>query len=288
MNIVDGRLVIFDRFRHDGFRHDESLPKWRKKHPVELVPENVSGGSSEWTLNQTPFRSNAITVVGPDRISTNNWNRSSILRRMISWLLNKLGRTPKLQRRMTVQQFFASVKDSVEQIAVVNERAAGYAELLAKALSTGQKALYEQLIAQLDAVRSETQLLAIGMTKTISEQSIIALNEKSPRGIRLDWIVNFARPIPDQIVALKRECDERQIFDNYVVMHYDPEARNAELTNKEKEAVRDPILFGVLEGSRKLYFVGDWIDEQCDLTLDKVAELIGKDAVQTLATEVKP
>lgn len=33
---------------------------------------------------------------------------------------------------------------------------------------------------------------------------------------------------------------------------------------------KDPILFGVIAGSNKLYFIGDWIDEYCDLRFDDV------------------
>jgi len=37
-----------------------------------------------------------------------------------------------------------------------------------------------------------------------------------------------------------------------------------------------------MEGSRKLYFVGDWVDEFCDLQLDQIADALGKDAIGTL------
>jgi hypothetical protein len=49
------------------------------------------------------------------------------------------------------------------------------------------------------------------------------------------------------------------------------------LTEKQKveeEKKKDPILFGVIQNSRKLYFIGDWTDEFCDLTLDKMMEII--------------
>lgn len=35
---------------------------------------------------------------------------------------------------------------------------------------------------------------------------------------------------------------------------------------------KDPILFGVIAGSNKLYFIGDWIDEYCDLRFDDVVK----------------
>ena len=35
---------------------------------------------------------------------------------------------------------------------------------------------------------------------------------------------------------------------------------------------KGPILFGVIAGSNKLYFIGDWIDEYCDLRFDDVVK----------------
>ncbi len=40
-----------------------------------------------------------------------------------------------------------------------------------------------------------------------------------------------------------------------------------------------PILFGVIKGRRRLYFVGDWVDEFCDLTFDQIADALGKDNI---------
>jgi len=94
-----------------------------------------------------------------------------------------------------------------------------------------------------------------------------------------EWMEIPADELPEDVVRRKIECDERLIFDNYVVLHYDPEKKSWAETEAEKEARKDPILFGVLQGSRKLYFVGDWVDDYCDLTLDQVADLIGADAI---------
>lgn len=40
-------------------------------------------------------------------------------------------------------------------------------------------------------------------------------------------------------------------------------------------------MFGVINGSKKLYYVADWIDEYCDLTLDKVIEILGKETIES-------
>lgn len=270
MDVFEGKLQLFELFRHDT-----TLPKWKEKHKqTDIIVSNTV------TLNDSPFRSMGMPESSMVIRSNSRWVSNSWLNRLITWLLEKFGRVTR--REMTVQQLFSSVKDTVEQIVLVNERAAGYEALLAQAKLTGQTALHEQLVANLEAVRSETQLIAMGLTKTISEERLVELNKKSPRGIRIDWIDNFTRPIPADVIEKKRECDVRCIFDNYVVMHYDPKKKNAEPTQKQKIAMKDPILFGVIEGRRKLYFVGDWIDEHCDLTLDKVAELLGRGTVRVL------
>ena len=131
----------------------------------------------------------------------------------------------------------------------------------------------------LDANRCEDQLVEMGLTSYLIEDRLVEFVKKAPKGLQLDWIKNFTRVIPDQVISRKVESDERLIFDNYVVLHYDPEKKSWAETEAEKEARRDPILFGVLQGSRKLYFVGDWVDDYCDLTLDQVADLLGADAI---------
>ena len=64
-------------------------------------------------------------------------------------------------------------------------------------------------------------------------------------------------------------------------MHYDPSLKVLTEQSKSKnvkEAVtqyKDPILFGIIFGSRRLYYVADWITDD-DLTLDKLmSELDG-------------
>jgi len=88
---------------------------------------------------------------------------------------------------------------------------------------------------------------------------------------------NFCRAIPDDVSAKKKEADTLRIFDNYVVLHYDPKGKSFAETEKEVEYRKDPILFGVIEGVRKLYFVGEWKDAECDLTMSEIESILGRD-----------
>ena len=36
----------------------------------------------------------------------------------------------------------------------------------------------------------------------------------------------------------------------------------------------------MIKNSNKLYFIGDWIDEYCDLTFDKIIDTMGKELIE--------
>lgn len=58
---------------------------------------------------------------------------------------------------------------------------------------------------------------------------------------------------------------------------------------KKVEKERDPILFGsfidrtVDEMSQRMYYLGDWVDEYCDLTLDKLVSQTNKSIVKEIS-----
>ena len=58
------------------------------------------------------------------------------------------------------------------------------------------------------------------------------------------------------------------------------------MTAKEIEKAKDPILFGVIKESNKLFYVGDWIDEHCDLTLEKFLEVMEMETAKEMTQEV--
>jgi hypothetical protein len=195
---------------------------------------------------------------------------------IINKLLQAFGARKKV---ITIEQFFKHIKNGAEEIGLIDNRIAGYEELLQNAVDAGQTALVESLKDNINVVKIESQLLAQDLKTVITEDQVIEFYKQSEKGIRLDWIKNFGRMIPKELVSTKRKLDELEIFDNYVIMHYDPKAKSYKMTKAEKEKRKDPILFGVIKGSRKLYFVGDWEDEVCDLTLDKLVGEFGKEAI---------
>lgn len=286
-----GNLKIFEHFQVD-----RELPKHRQpeeKHGSKFNSDMMmsSGSTVSWAEGGTGglVFSREVTK-GLQSLSI--WQR--LLLRALRWF------TPESQAldvriqdtvlepvQITVQDFFKSVKNSTQELRVVIDRAKGFDEALRRARQTGQKAMEERLLAGAQAVRAESQLLALGLTKFLSEETLVEFVKKSPRGLRLDWVRNFTRLIPDEVLETKVKCDELLIFDNYVVLHYDPEGKSWAETQAEVEARKDPILFGVVEGKRVLYYIGDWVDEYCDLTLEGLAEVLGRE-VPEVATEIDP
>ena len=274
---LDGKLSIFE-----DFWVDSSLPKFRAKKAQKyelksnrLLGDNEGENSSEpseswesWGSSRARFIARNGFLVGSLNPAAGFWSR------VRSWF------TPA--PKMSVREFFESVKNSTEELVIVDSRADGYEKLLREAKESGQEALVERLISGMAAIRSEAQLIAMGATKYVTEDTIVRFSSLSQKGLRLDWIRNFTRAIPSEVLEKKRAADEREVFDNYVVLHYDPQNRGVAPTKAEIAAKKDPILFGLMEGRRRLYYVGDWVDEYCDLTLDKIADIVGAGAVSEL------
>lgn len=276
----------------DVFQVDRELPKYKKSEKEKSETENFFINSSTMGENIiarnhrrrlvfSGLDENGLPIISWDPIKR-PWY-INLISRILSWFgIKWLSKVYEPTPPMTVSQFFSSVKNSAEELKIIEGRAQGYQQAIKKAQQNGQTALCEQLVAGLHAYRMETQMLVLGLTKSIKEEDIVKFYKLSDKGLRLDWIKNYTRTIPDNITSLKIRADELELFDNYVILHYDPEAKSYAETQKEKEARKDPILFGVIKDRKILYFIGDWVDELCDLTLDQIADKLGKEVIQEI------
>lgn len=189
----------------------------------------------------------------------------------------------KIANKFDVIKFFSDVKLSAEDEATkYRDRLAEYVNCIGIAEKSGQIALKEKLFNNLVINKYETILFSKGLVKAVTEETIVKLAKDSPKALALDYIQNYIRNIPISVIKKKLEIDQLEIFDNYVILHYGPNGVSYAQTNKEKEEKkkRDPIMFGVIEGSTKLYYIDSWEDEYCDLTWDKMVDIIGKETIE--------
>lgn len=130
----------------------------------------------------------------------------------------------------------------------------------------------------------EAAVVAAGFEKFVSEDAMIKVLKKSERGMTVDFLRYYEDEIPNDVVQKKIAVDGLMVFDNYVVVHYSDAIRQAEKVKKEtskkeekkaRELRRDPILFGIIKNSRKLYYIADWVTDTDDLTLEKLENELG-------------
>lgn len=286
----DDKLEIFE-----NFRIDHKLPKFVKPKAVYRISKNESGDESsdvEGSIMSddqfgVSFESSDEKVAFGTMV-VRNFTRNQIQNQKSGfwmWFFHLFTRRsePRLKGMViSIPEFFASVKNSIQDLEVIESRSFGYNLAMEQAEQAGQTALLEKLKKGLMTCRNETQLVAIDSRKYITEADLVRFIKQAKKGLRLDWIGNFIRMIPPDILDRKIKMDGLGIFDNYVVLHYDPSKKSWAETQAEIAARRDPILFGLMSGSRNLYFVGDWVDEKCDLTLEQIVDQLGSSVVQEI------
>jgi hypothetical protein len=273
------RLVIFER----GIAKNQTL----LKHTKELKKYNGQiefVTSSDITLGSVSFGRNRINkdsradlwdgIDFPVRTSFRNkfhektYHSYLKVRRFFS------------KKKQAPTEFFAELKENTDEFSNLEEHVKFIKDKMDILQRSGQIDTMLRFKEKLNLIESEIALRDGGFKHYVTEENIVKFVLKSVRGLKLDYILKFDRLIPEDVVATKDKAEELMIFDNYVILHYDPES--AELLKNEVQATeekKDPILFGLIEGSNKLYFIDDWIDEHCDLTFSKLIESIGQDDV---------
>lgn len=220
----------------------------------------------------------------------NNPIKDNLYNAIKSYLLKKknYSREKKKTLKFDVINFFENVKlASKEEGLRYKNRIVDYITCIGYAEKAGQVALKEKLFENLVINKYESILYAKGYTRVLNENTLIKLAHDCPKALSLDYVSNYVRTIPVNVISKIIQANEMEVFDNYVILYYDPDNNAYQMTNKEKKAeiekAKDPILFGVISGSNKLYYICDWIDEMYDddITWDKVVEVLGKEIIQS-------
>jgi len=282
----------------NSFELDKELPKFRevieKVEAEEKAKAEASAQSSDPSVNPNVMPTISINestggftvshnVITTPQFETGGWEgeasmSDSHIRGKKRWLpewVRFWDRPVKPTPEVPVSEVFNLVLTTPEELAEFNERTSQYEKLIKEAQEAHQTRLVELLREQKAIRLFENALYALGFKKYLTEAQLMKFVENCEKGLCLDWISYFTRPIPKEVIAAKLKCDKAHLFDNYVVLHFDPDDKAT--TEKDRARERDPILFGVIKASRKLYFVGDWKDELCDLTLEQIAESLESD-----------
>lgn len=139
-------------------------------------------------------------------------------------------------------------------------------------------AIYDNCLELLNKYRitgqTKRELIALGVDTFIYRDDIEEYIDNVAKDVvKIIELENYEREIPDEIVSVVEAVKDK--FDKLYVLFTDYTGRVERQVEKERRST-DPILFGTFqnEASRtvvdRFYFLGDWEDEYCDLTLDKL------------------
>lgn len=189
----------------------------------------------------------------------------------------------------------------------LNEYVKNMQIMAAEFIQTGQTAALDKLAFLMSCVDKERKALKEGIDQFIFRDDIdefLKRRDIEESSIKLIELSDYPRRIPSEIQDKIKKT--KKIYDKFYVLFTDYSGTVTKNYQREKEIKRkdkDPILFGtfqVIERSSdrfsqptkrmlndKFYVIGDWVDEYCDLTLDKFVQLSGKkDVVKSVETPV--
>lgn len=146
--------------------------------------------------------------------------------------------------------------------------------LLNKAKMTGQKKAMKKLIFHLESIEKEREIVKLGFDTFIYRDDIEQYIESVAKNVvKIIELENYEREIPDEIVEVIDSVKDK--FDALYVIFTDYTGKiEREVEQERKE--KDPIIFGTFQDENsksvidRFYYIGDWEDEYCDLTLDKM------------------
>lgn len=138
----------------------------------------------------------------------------------------------------------------------------------------GQKESLKKLCFLADTLKKEEKLIELGIAtyiyKDVIEDYIEHVADKTVKIVELS---RYMREVPDELVETVEKSKE--LFDEFYVVFTDYTGKEERKVEKERRD-KDPILFGVFKNNGnvadRFYFLGDWVDEFCDLTLDKMID----------------
>lgn len=189
--------------------------------------------------------------------------------------VNSIEDVPLYEQELTPYQYFEQVKSRKRNI-TDRELTRIYdncLELIEKAKRTGQKNQIKRCLFHLDVIEKEQELVKLGIDTFIYKDDITYFMKNVAKDhVKIIEVENYEREIPDEIVDVIEKVRDK--FDQLYIVFTD---YSEELTKKViSKRDKDPILFGVFKNNNsksvidRFYYLGDWVDEYCDLTLDKM------------------
>lgn len=181
-----------------------------------------------------------------------------------------------MENNITPSQYFDHLKSAKQNITTeaLKESYGVFLKLAEKYNTLGQKESLKKLCFLADTLQKEEKLIELGITTYVYKDTIEDYIEHvADKTVKIVELSRYMREIPDELVDTVQKSKE--LFDEFYVVFTDYTGKEERKVEKERRD-KDPILFGVFKNNSnvadRFYFLGDWVDEYCDLTLDKMVE----------------
>ena len=183
---------------------------------------------------------------------------------------------------LTPQEYFNTVKGMRNKV-TDNDLKQIYDNclfLIKKYIVTGQVKGCQKLMFHLHCIEKEREIVKMGINTFIYRDDVAYFTEELEKNqVCLLNLKDYERDIPDELAIVVSKT--KNIFSNFYVLFTDYSNRVGKKIEAEKRA-KDPILFATFEDEKtrtvidRFYYIGDWVDEYCDLTLDKMVDKFNK------------
>lgn len=181
-----------------------------------------------------------------------------------------------MEKELTPSEYFDIVKDKKQHI-TDEDLVKVYDNcltLLNKYKITGQIKGVKKLIFHLECIEKEREIVKMGINTFIYKDDIEKYIDNIAKDVvKIIELENYEREIPDEIIETISQVKDK--FSQLYVVFTDYTGKIEQEVIKERRE-KDPILFGTFQDKNtrtiidRFYFLGDWVDEYCDLTLDKM------------------
>ena len=260
------------------------MAKKKSKKSVQVVPpqrENILTWLIDW------FDPDAHFTISND-LSWAQWPTAIQRFEYYFWggLLGKfMGRlwyTKKIKNdKYDVEQFFGLIKKWVTKTST--EQARIYSKLVIKKIKNahriGQKSMIEELNKQLGWLRKEIQVInELWLVNYVYEKDIVDLESVGieDRTIYRKPLRKYLWEIPNDCLDDIANAADSKLFDEIVIIYTRKTGKKTSRLDKTKKVADmgrkkvDPIAFGSINSTGKLFIITDWIDEECDLNVEKL------------------
>ena len=177
---------------------------------------------------------------------------------------------------ITPSQYFDFLKGAKQNITTeaLKNSYDSFLTLASKYQKLGQVESLKKLCFLADTLVKEEKLIEMGITTYVYKDTIEDyITNVADKTVKIIELSRYMREIPDELVDTVEKT--KNIFDEFYVVFTDYTGKEERKIEKERRD-KDPILFGVFKNQTnvadRFYFLGDWVDEFCDLTLDKMIE----------------